>query len=290
MRRYFVPGSTRWSFEVFPPKTAEGLAAVYATVEELCRFEPAFISVTYGAGGSTRDQSLEIADAIRRQFGIPVTAHFTCVGSTLAEIRNWLRRADDLGIENIMALRGDPPKGQEKFTATEGGLRYAVELVTLIRREFPRFGIGVAGYPETHVEALSPAADLDNLRAKVAAGGDAVFTQLFYDNADFLAFRDRCAGIGIDVPIVPGLLPVLSLKQVQRITSLCGSKLPDALVRQLAACEDDPAAMVEVGVNHCAEQCKGLLAAGVPGVHFYVLNRADHIRRILGKLGVTPRG
>lgn len=282
-------GSSRpgWSFEIFPPKSAEGLEQLYATVAELVQFRPLFISITYGAGGTTRDQSLEIAENLRRRFQVPVTAHFTCVGSTLADIRAWLRQAEKLGVENIMALRGDPPKGETAFRPVEGGLRYASELVSLIKKEFPRFGIGVAGYPEVHQEAVSPRADLENLKRKVDLGADAVFTQLFYDNADFFRFRQSCQSIGIGVPVVPGLLPVLSLKQVQRITSLCKAKLPADLLARLEACGEDAGKMVQVGVDHCSRQLEELLRAGVPGVHFYVLNRSDTIRAILRNVGVT---
>jgi methylenetetrahydrofolate reductase (NADPH) len=285
----YLPGSPRLTFEIFPPKSPEALAQLYGTVGELCAHHPLFISVTYGAGGSTREQSLEIADAIRRRFQVPVTAHFTCVGSTLAQVRDWLGQAERRGIENIMALRGDPPQGQARFQPTPGGLRYASELVALIKEEFPRFGVGVAGYPETHQEALSPEADLENLKRKVDSGGDVVYTQLFYDNADFLRFRQRCQAIGIRVPIVPGLLPVLSLKQIQRITTLCKARLPDDLVAGLQRYEHDPAGQTNVGIEHCIRQCEGLIQAGVPGIHFYVLNRSDTVRRILAALGMVPR-
>jgi methylenetetrahydrofolate reductase (NADPH) len=288
MTHLYVHGRGGWSFEIFPPKTPEGVEQLYGTVGELCGFRPVFISITYGAGGATRGLSLELADGIRRRCKAAVTAHFTCVGSTVVDIRGWLKQADALGIEHIMALRGDPPKGQETFVPVDGGLRYAAELVALIREEFPRFGIGVAGYPETHQEAVSPDADLDNLKRKVDLGGDVVYTQLFYDNDDFFRFRDRCRQRGIQAPIVPGLLPVLSFKQIQRITGLCRAKLPPALVTKLERCADNPDAQVAVGVEHSTEQCRALLAAGVPGVHFYVLNRADAVRRILGNLGIRP--
>jgi len=197
-----------------------------------------------------------------------------------------MKQAQAIGVTNIMALRGDPPQGQTAFVTTEGGLRFASELVKLIRQEFPFFGIGVAGYPETHQEALSPEADLENLKRKVDSGGDVVYTQLFYDNADFFTFRDKIKKLG--VPIVPGLLPVLSLKQVQRITSLCKAKLPDALVKQLTRHAADPHAQIEVGIDHCTAQVAGLLRAGVPGVHFYVLNRSDTVQKILRNVGIEP--
>ncbi len=250
MRNAYLPGRVGWSFEIFPPKTPEAFGQLYATVGELCAYRPVFISITYGAGGSTRAQSLEIADAIRTRFKVPVTAHFTCVGSTLTDIRGWLGEAERLGVENIMALRGDPPKGETEFKPVAGGLSYASELVALIKKEFPRFGIGVAGYPETHLEAKSEQADLANLKRKVELGGDAVYTQLFYGNDDFFRFRDQCGRLGLNAPIVPGLLPVLSLKQVQRITALCKAKLPGDLLAKLQAKADDAAGQVDVGVEH----------------------------------------
>ena len=286
MKNAYPAGSLGLSFEVFPPKSAEALTSLYGTVGELCAYQPVFISITYGAGGSTRDQSLEIAETIRRRWHVPVTAHFTCVGSTRTDIRAWLQQAERLGIENIMALRGDPPQGETSFKPAPGGLRYASELVALIKKEFPRFGIGVAGYPETHQEATSAEADLENLKRKVELGGDVVYTQLFYDNADFLRFRDLCQARAIRAPIIPGLLPILSLKQIQRISSLCKARLPDSLTAQLQCFADDAAAQVEVGIEHCARQCEGLLKAGVPGIHFYVLNRSDTVRRILAALGI----
>lgn len=281
IREVYGRGKFALSFEVFPPKSPQGLEPLLKTVGELARFRPGFVSCTYGAGGATQDQTLEIVDRIRRDFGISATAHFTCVGSTVADIRAWMRRATDLGVENIMALRGDPPKGQDRFTAVEGGLAYASELVSFLKAEFPHFGLGVAGYPETHQEAIGPEEDLRNLRRKIEAGGDAIFTQLFYDNVDFLRFRDRCRALGIDKPIVPGLLPVLSLAQVERITTLCKARLPGDLVDRLRRCGDNAVDQMSVGVDHCTRQCEGLLKEGVDGIHFYVLNRSDATCRIL---------
>jgi methylenetetrahydrofolate reductase (NADPH) len=272
------------SFEVFPPRTAQGLEPLYAAVGELRAYRPGFISCTYGAGGSTRDLTLEIVAGIRRRFAVPATAHLTCVGSTADQIRDYLRQATALEVENIMALRGDPPKGEEQFVAVAGGLTHANELVALIRAEFPHFGIGVAGYPEVHQEALDATSDLEFLKQKVDAGADAVFTQLFYDNADFLAFRDRCTATSIKVPIVPGLLPIQSYAQIKRITSLCKAKLPEMLVSRLERFRDDGDAQIEVGIEHASDQCRGLLAAGVPGFHFYVLNKSGPTCRILANI------
>jgi len=269
------------TFEVYPPKTEQGLEPLYNVVASFREYDPGFISITYGAGGGTRDLSLRIAADLVSRFNLPVTAHLTCVGSTVDQIRSWLIEAKKLQVANIMALRGDPPSGQATFTAVEGGFRYAIDLVQMLKSEFPEFGIGVAGYPETHQEALSPEDDLRRLSEKVGAGGDAVYTQLFYDNDDFFRFRDRCKDVGIDRPIVPGLLPVLSLAQVRRITSLCKSCLPERLLADLERSKDDADAQTSIGVEHCRKQVEELLAAGVPGIHFYVLNRSDTIRRIL---------
>lgn len=285
----YANGRFALSFEIFPPRTKEGFEPLWRTVDRLSAFRPGFVSCTYGAGGTTRQQTLEIVQTIRQRWNQPATAHFTCVGSSVDELRSWLEQAEKLGVENIMALRGDPPQGQERFTAVEGGLRYANELVSLIRNEFPRFGIGVAGYPETHQEATSPEADLANLKRKVEAGADAVFTQLFYDNADFFAFRDRCSGAGIGCPIVPGILPILNLAQIRRITQLCKAKLPQKLLDDLERSGDDPAKQLEVGVQHASRQCEELLRAGVPGIHFYVLNRHEATAAILENVrGVLP--
>jgi methylenetetrahydrofolate reductase (NADPH) len=199
-------------------------------------------------------------------------------------LRDYLAQAETLGIENIVALRGDPPRGETAFQPVPGGLRYANELVALIRAEFPRFGIAVAGYPEKHLECPSADIDLQNLRRKVDAGADVVITQLFYDNADFYRFRDACARLGIRVPIVPGLLPVTNLAQIQRITSLCGARLPTGFVDALVACGDDEQAQFEIGVAQAAEQAADLVAHGVPGIHFYVLNKSQAAIRVMEAL------
>ncbi len=261
------------SFELFPPKTPAGEEAMYASVAELMAFSPDVITCTYGAGGSTRDKTLEITEQVKRRFGVRVASHLTCVGSTVEQLRNYLLEAQARGIDNIVALRGDPPQGEATFQPVEGGFRYAAELVQLIKREFPGFGLAVAGYPETHQEAQSPQADLKNLQRKVSAGGDVVITQLFYDNADFFRFRDACQALGITTPIVPGILPVTNLSQIQRITSLCKACLPGQLVEELSQ-RDDPQWQFDRGVAYAAKQVQELIDAGVPGVHFYVLNKS----------------
>jgi len=277
------------SFELFPPKTAESEATMWRTVEELMAYGPQLVTCTYGAGGSTRGKTLDIVAGVRRRHGVPVASHLTCVGSTVAELRAYLAAARDQGVAAIVALRGDPPQGEQSFRPVAGGLQYAAELVALIRGEFPEFDILVAGYPETHQEAASPAADLENLKRKCDAGGDVVVTQLFYDNGDFLRFRDRCAAIGITAPIVPGVMPVTNYAQIRRIAGLCKARLPEAFTRPFEAAGDDEAAQFEAGVSYAARQVEELMAAGVPGVHFYVLNRSPATVRVLGHVGLAPR-
>ncbi len=269
------------SFELFPPKTPAADEELFAHLRELVAFEPSYITCTYGAGGSTRDKTLSVVERVHRQFGRTVASHLTCVGATVDELRAFLREAHNRKIENLVALRGDPPRGETAFTPVAGGLSHANELVRLIRTEFPEFGIAVAGYPETHLEAPSPAADLENLRRKVDSGADAVITQLFYDNADFFNFRQRALRIGIRVPIVPGILPVTNLAQIRRITSLCGARLPADFVEQLTDYEDQPEGQFQVGVEFATRQVQGLLDAGIPGIHFYVLNKSPATAAVL---------
>jgi methylenetetrahydrofolate reductase (NADPH) len=274
-------GKLAISFELFPPKSNEAERELFRNVAELVGFGPSYITCTYGAGGSTRDKTLAIVSRVRQQFGVPVAAHLTCVGSTREQLRDYLRDAASRRIDSIVALRGDPPRGQSSFRPVDGGLRYANELVSLIKSEFPQFGIAVAGYPETHLEAPSPEVDLENLRRKVYAGADVVITQLFYDNEDFLRFRERCAQMGIEVPIVPGVLPITNFAQIKRITSLCGAKLPAPLLHDLETHADDAAAQFEIGVAYAIRQVRELIASGVPGIHFYVLNKSQAAARVL---------
>jgi len=274
------------SFELFPPKTPESEAMMWRTVDDLMAFEPAMITCTYGAGGSTRGTTLDVIEGVRSRHSLPVASHLTCVGSSVDELRGYLREAGDRGVSAIVALRGDPPKGETSFTPVADGLRYASELVALIRSEFPEFGILVAGYPETHQEAVNAAADLDNLKRKCDAGGDVVVTQLFYDNADFFRFRDRCAALGISQPIVPGLMPVTNYAQVRRIASLCKARLPDEFTRAFEAAGADEAAQFEAGVEFASRQVQGLLDGGVPGIHFYVLNKSTATSRVLRQVTV----
>lgn len=288
LAQYYASGRCALSFELFPPKTDAGVDALLATVGELMKFTPDYMTCTYGAGGSTRDRTLQVATSVRQQFGVPVASHLTCVGSTRDELRSYLSLASQRGINYIVALRGDPPKGETTFQVTEGGLRYANELVELIRSEFGNFGIAVAGYPEVHQECTSFEADLQNLKRKVDAGADIVITQLFYDNADFFRFRDACVKLGIDVPIVPGILPVTNLAQIKRITTLCKARLPEDFVDRLAK-KDDEQWQFEVGVEYAQRQVQDLLDTKVPGVHFYVLNKSLATNEILSGLSGMNR-
>jgi methylenetetrahydrofolate reductase (NADPH) len=271
------------SFELFPPKSPAGEESLYEHVEKLMVFEPQLITCTYGAGGSTQAKTLEIIERVKNRFQVSVASHLTLVGSTIEDLRNYLRQAEQIKVNSIVALRGDPPAGSTEFQVTAGGLRFANQLVELIRSEFPAFDVLVAGYPEKHREAPSLDIDLDNLKRKVDAGAHAIITQLFYDNDDFFRFRDRCDAVGIRVPIVPGLLPVTNLQQVQRITALCDAKLPDDFVQRLQQ-KNDAQWQMQVGVEKAIEQVEDLLLRGVVGLHFYVLNRSDATTKILESL------
>lgn len=277
---FYPPRPLTLSFELFPPKTPAAEAALWENLDRLMAYQPDVITCTYGAGGSTRDKTLEVVAEVKRRYGVRVASHLTCVGATVDALRAYLRRASELGVENIVALRGDPPRGVTQFVPVEGGLRYAVELVRLIRQEFPQFGVAVAGYPETHQEAESPQADLQHLKEKVDAGADCVITQLFYDNADFFRFQERCRQIGIQVPIIPGIMPITNLAQIQRITALCKARLPDELVAELARRDEAPW-QFDIGVQWAIRQVQQLVDAGVSGLHFYVLNRSPATAAVL---------
>ena len=282
---HYEPGRFGLSFELFPPKTEAGDKALFHHVDQLMQFKPDFITCTYGAGGSTRDKTLDIVDGVRRHFEIPVASHLTCVNASVDQLRAYLQEADRRKIEYIVALRGDPPRGETEFKSTEGGLQYANQLVELIHAEFPNFGVAVAGYPETHQEAISADADLENLKRKVDAGGDVVITQLFYNNEDFFRFRDRTRQAGISVPLVPGILPVTNLAQIQRITAMCGAQLSAEFVNALSASED-PDYQFRVGVDFATKQVQNLIDQDIPGVHFYVLNKSQATSKILAALNL----
>lgn len=282
----YGPGKFGLSFELFPPKTPQGVTNLFQHVARLVEFRPSFITCTYGAGGSTQGTTLEIVARVHREFNLPVATHLTCVGSTADQLREYLKTARDQNVQNVVALRGDPPKGDTTFRAVEGGFRNANELVALVHNEFPELGIAVAGYPEKHQEAPSFEVDLANLKRKVDAGADIVLTQLFYNNDDFFRFRDRCQALGINLPIIPGLLPVTNFAQIQRITSLCGAQLPPQFVRQLEAAGDAADEQFKIGVEFATQQSQALLEAGVPGIHYYVLNRSEATAEVLSNVNL----
>ncbi len=272
-----------FSFEFFPPKTDQGEQNLYAALSELRTLEPSFVSVTYGAGGSTRSKTIEIVKRIKEDYGLEAMAHFTCVGATVPELRSTLDEMRAAGIDNVLALRGDPPAGEEDWVKTDGGLEYSRELVDLIKADYP-FAIGAACFPETHIHASSPRADIDYLAEKVAGGVDFLVTQLFFDNALYFDFVARARAAGVGVPIVPGILPITQIGQLERMTKMCGASIPEGLRRELRAREDQPEAVIDFGVAYATLQCAELLAAGAPGIHFYTLNRSPATRAILGAL------
>ena len=273
------------SIEIFPPKTPEGDESLRQTLRELTPFSPAFVSCTYGAGGSTSKRTVQWCQEIQSGTGIAATAHFTCVGSTRAELVEWLQYAWNAGIRNIMALRGDAPAGQTEFKPVDGGLQYANELVALIREHFPTMGIGVASYPEKHPSAPSFEVDFQNLVRKIKTGADAVFTQLFYDNANFFRFRDLLSRERLGVPVIPGIMPITEFARIQRITAMCGAVIPARLAARLEAVKDDKNAQYEIGVEYAISQCRELIDQGVPGIHLYCLNKSHACTRILDSLG-----
>ena len=276
-------GGPVFSFEFFPPKTEAGEQNLYTALAELKTLDPSFVSVTYGAGGSTREKTIEIVKRIREEYGLEAMAHFTCVGATVPELQATLAEMQDAGIDNVLALRGDPPAGVQAWTKTEGGLEYSRELVELIAGGYP-FSIGAACFPETHIHASSPEADLEHLAEKVRAGVDFLITQLFFDNAVYFDFIARARAAGIEVPIIPGIMPITRVGQVERMASMCGASIPDALRRELYARGEDPEAVLDFGVAYATLQCAELLAAGAPGIHFYTLNRSPATRAILSAL------
>jgi methylenetetrahydrofolate reductase (NADPH) len=275
-----------FSFEFFPPKTDEATERLIDTVAELKRDDPAFVSVTYGAGGSTRERTIDIVSRIKGEFGLEAMAHLTCVNATTDELRRTLDQMREAGVDNVLALRGDPPRGQERWTKTEGGLEYSRELVELLREDYD-FAIGGAAFPETHIHATSPEDDMRFLKAKVDAGVQFLITQMFFDNRYYFDFVDRARAAGIDVPIVPGVMPILSLDGIKRMTELSAAHLPDGLREQLEARRGNDEAVAELGVAYATLQCADLLRGGAPGIHFITLNRSPATRAILSALQLT---
>ena len=272
-----------FSFEFFPPKDDRGVDALFETVANLKPLGPAFVSVTYGAGGSTREKTVAITRRIKREAGIEAMAHLTCVGHSRDEIGRLLEEYEDADIENIMALRGDPPRGDSGFVPHPQGFAHADQLIGYIRQR-KDFCIGGAGYPEVHPEAPSPEEDLRNLKRKVDAGCDFVVTQLFFDERDYFDFVSRARSERIETPIVPGVMPITNTAQIKRFTRMCGARIPDALLARLDDAAGDPEAVIEIGIEHATRQCRALLRGGAPGVHFYTLNRSLSTRKIVANL------
>ncbi len=279
------------SFEFFPPKTDIGFWDLYRTIESLKPLEPTYISVTYGAGGSSRRKTVDLVQRIKNDIKIEAMAHLTCVGATCKELAGVLDNLKAHGIENVLPLRGDPPQGQDRFVPTKGGFAYANELVEFIRNRYD-FCLAAACYPEGHPECPNRQKDLDNLKRKVDAGVDFLITQLFFNNDDFFAFRDRAVAARIGLPILAGIMPIQSVKQVKRFTKMCGACIPDQLLDKIEAVEDDPEAVRQVGSYHATEQCHALIAGEVAGIHFYTLNKSTTTRAIFqqikSRLSVTP--
>ncbi|MGB2710873.1 MAG: methylenetetrahydrofolate reductase [NAD(P)H] [Conexibacter sp.] len=276
-------GDPVFSFEFFPPKTDEGERNLFEALEALRPLEPSFVSVTWGAGGSTREKTIAIVSQIRATHGLEAMAHFTCVGATTDDLHDALRQMQGAGIDNVLTLRGDPPRGQERFVATEGGLSYASELTALAAAGYDFCLVG-ACYPEVHPEASDLASDLAHLRAKVDAGARVLITQLFFDNEAYFRFVEAARAAGIDVPIVPGIMPITNADQIKRFTSMCGATIPVPLLDALEQRREDPDAVVDLGVAYATLQCAELLARGAPGIHFYTLNRSPATRAILSAL------
>lgn len=264
--------TTSISFEFFPPKTKEDGLILKERIASLAAVHPSFVSVTSGAMGNSRELSRDLVMEIASAYPFQAMPHLTCVGETKAELKTILERFKSDGIGTLFALRGDPQKGEVKFRATQGGFQYANELVSLVR-EVGGFKIGVAGYPEGHPETPNKLADLDNLKRKVDAGADFIITQLFFDNRDFYDFRERCYLLGIRVPIYAGIMPILSASGVKRMCGMCGSRIPAPLFKKILETEEDDVAMM--GTDWAMEQCQGLVANNVSGIHFYTLNRSN---------------
>jgi methylenetetrahydrofolate reductase (NADPH) len=274
-----------FSFEFFPPKSDEGERNLRDTLEDLRAFEPDFVSVTYGAGGSTRARTVELTKWIKNDLGIEAMAHLSCVGSSRDELHQILDGVAAAGIDNVLALRGDPPRGETEWRPHPQGLRYSTELAQLIRDDYP-FCVGAACFPEVHPEAPDMVSDLRFLAEKVRSGASFLITQLFLDNELYFRFVDEARAAGIDVPIIPGIMPITNVGQIKTITGMCGASIPQKLLKALEWREDDPSAILQLGVAYATLQCAELLARGAPGIHFYTLNRSPATRAILSALNL----
>ncbi len=277
------------SCEFFPPREEDGIPAVLRAIDRVQAYNPDFISVTYGAGGSTRDFTERITMQVKQETDLEVMAHLTCVAQTKEEVHGVLERLDEAGVENVIALRGDPPRGQENFVPADGGFSHATELIDHIRSNFD-FGLAAACYPEGHTESPDLDFDIGYAREKVDRGADFLITQLFYDNRYFFEFMERAHKAGIDVPVIPGVLPILNTAQIRRFTSLCGATIPPELDSKLEEYAEDENAVRELGVEYASRQVEELWENGVPGIHFYVLNRSYSVSRILANLNLPGHG
>ncbi len=283
IRNRLNPSAPCFSFEFFPPKTEEGMRSLLRSLDELAPLQPGFVSVTYGAGGSTRALTLDLVHQIASR-KLTVMAHLTCVGHTRTELGELLDRLHEAKVENVLALRGDPPEGMQSFVPAEGGFAHAVDLIRFIQDRDDGFCLGGACYPEGHVETAAREEDLRHLKAKVDSGLDFVITQLFFDNAFYFDFVERARRIGINVPIVPGIMPITNIDQLNRFVRMCGATVPMRLALELEKLRDDPAAVTQLGVAHATVQCMELLQRGVPGIHFYTLNKSPATRLIVSAL------
>ncbi len=272
-----------FSFEFFPPKTDEGQRTLEQTLAVLKDDRPDYVSVTYGAGGSTRERTVEITKWIKQDLGIEAMAHLSCVGEPKERLSELLQELDAAGIDNVLALRGDPPRGETEWKPHPGGLHYSVELIEMIGAGFD-FSIGAACFPEIHPEAPSLEEDLKYAKRKVEAGASFLITQLFFDNELYFDFVEEARGRGVTAPIVPGIMPITNYKQIKTITAMCGASIPPELSRELDERADDPEAVAELGVAYATLQCSDLLARGAPGIHFYTLNKSPATRAILAAL------
>ncbi len=273
------------SFEFFPPKTPEQEETLYATLAQLIRFKPDFVSVTYGAMGNNRERTFYWVREIKEKFFIDPLVHLTCINATRTSIRQQLDELASMGINNILALRGDPPAEAGDFSPPRDGFRFAKELIAFIKAARPEFCVGAAGFPEGHPGAASAAADIQYLKQKVDAGAEFVISQLFFDNRYFLDYTARCRSEGIEVPIIPWIMPITSLKQIKKMTEICGATIPAALLRKLEMNAEDKRAIEQIGIEQAVAQCRELQGAGVPGLHFFVMNQAGPISEVLKALG-----
>ena len=272
-----------FSFEFFPPKDNDGFDKLFETIDNLKPLNPAFVSVTYGAGGSTRSKTIDLVGRIKKEIGLESMAHLTCVGHNSDEILNVLESIKKQNVDNVLALRGDPPAGEINFTKPNNGFGYAVELVQFICERFS-FCIGVAGYPEGHPESSNREEDLFHLKKKVLAGASFIVTQLFFDNKYYFDFVASLRKIGVDVPVIPGIMPIVNLKQIKRFVKMCGATIPHDLMVRLEEAQDDPESVCQIGIDHAANQCRKLLMQGAPGIHFYTLNRSRATLSVLERL------